>query len=111
MDWLTQDEIQAVLDQLSADDLIEAMDAGGEGGGPKVAAIAFNQAANRLRGEPESGKWTERIRANDLKYFAGQIREAINIDSPLSDETSELLDSQEPGAAESDPLTFEGSAP
>ena len=109
-DWLTRQQIDEVLEQLSADDLIEAVDTAG-GQKAKVASIAFNQAANRTLGDPEKGRWTERIRAADFRYFVDQIGEAVNVDSPLSDATSTLLDSPELGVEDSDPLTLEDYQP
>lgn len=105
MDWLTREQIDAVLAELSADDLITAADAAGVGSSGR-AAISFNAAADRVLGSAGEGqKWTQRIRATDFKYFADQISEAVNLDSPLSEGTSDLLDSLEPGEAESDPQT------
>lgn len=98
MDWLTREQIDTALDQLSADDLIEATDAGA-GKGARIAGLAFHQAAVRVLGPVPDGvtRWTERVSANDFRYLADRISGAVNVDSPLSVETSALLDSEEPG--------------
>lgn len=95
MDWLSREDIDRVLDTLSADDLIEATDAGA-GKGAKIAGLAFHQAAVRVLG-PYEGRYTERVKAADFSYLANRISGEVNIDSPLSESTSALLDSEEPG--------------
>jgi hypothetical protein len=90
MDWLTREQIDEVVANLSAADLIE-----GTSGGKKdaqVAGSAFNSAAARMEysnGSPA----TEHVRASDFAYLAERIGEAINIDSPLSSATSDSPDS------------------
>ena len=94
MDWLTREQIDEVVANLSAADLIE-----GTSGGKKdsqVAGAAFDSAAKRLElsnGTPA----TEHVRAADFAYLANAIGEAINIDSPLSSETSDSPDSAAAG--------------
>jgi hypothetical protein len=97
MDWLTREDIDRVLDTLSADDLIEATDAGA-GKGARIAGLAFHQAAVRVLGPlPDGEKYTQRVRAGDFQYLANRISGEVNIDSPLSESTSALLSSEEPG--------------
>lgn len=109
MDWLTREDIDRVLDALSADDLIEAADVAG-GQGARTAAAAFNSAADRVLGKEEH-RWTTRVRASDFRYLATAIGEAVNIDSPLSESTSGLLDSLEPGVEDSLQPTSEDYQP
>lgn len=95
MDWLTREQIDSVLAELSADDLIEATDAGA-GKGARIAGLAFNSAAQRVLGQADAS-YTTRVRAADFRYLSEALSEAVNIDSPLSAEGSALLASQEPG--------------
>lgn len=86
--WLSRAQIDEVIAGLSAADLIE-----GTSNGRKDAAVAgaaFDSAAARLslsNGTPA----TQHVRAADFSYLAERIGEAINVDSPKSDPTSELL--------------------
>lgn len=109
MDWLTREQIDQVLEQLSADDLIEASDQGA-GKPARVGGLAFHLAATRVLGPlPEPERWTSRVRAGDFKYLSETMGDAVNIGSPLSSDTSELLASQDSG--ESLPETSEDSPP
>ena len=94
-EWLSREQIDSVLSELSADDLIEATDAGA-GKGARIAGLAFNSAAQRVLGASDQS-YTSRVRAADFRYLADSLSEAVNIDSPLSAESSALLASQEPG--------------
>lgn len=89
--WLTREQIDSVLDQLSADDVIEST---GQAKGAKVAGLAFHFAATRVLGPVEGAeRWTARVKVSDLKYLADRIGEAVNIGSPLSADAQSLLDS------------------
>jgi len=94
-DWLTREQIDQVLEHISAADLIEAV-GDGTRPGSKVAGLAFDSAAHRM-GLSNGTPATENVRANDFVYMATQLGEAINVDSPLSGKTSDLLASAEPG--------------
>ena len=90
LDWLTREQIDEVIAGLSAADLIE-----GTSNGRKDAAVAgaaFDSAAARL-GISNGTPATQHVRAADFQYLASQLGEAINVDSPLSETTSDLLDS------------------
>lgn len=91
--WLSRDQIDEVLENLSADDLLKAT-AGGKGS--EVAGLAFNLGAARL-GLSNGTPATQHVRAGDFRYLAEKLGEVINVDSPLSEETSSLLDSADPG--------------
>lgn len=87
LDWLTREQIDSVLDTLSAADLIEATGDGNRAGA-KVAGAAFDSAAARAglsNGTPAS----QHVRASDFKYLAERLAEVIDVDSPLSGETSD----------------------
>ena len=95
MDWLTREQIDSVLTELSADDLVQAYPA--DPVNPlKLPMAVFNNAASR-HGIDNA---IQRVRLADLNYLAGKIGEAVNVDSPLSEGTSALLDSPEPGESE-----------
>lgn len=81
MDWLTREQIDEVLDTLSADDVIEALT--GEEHNVKKGTNAFLRAAER-QGIEEPLK---KVKAADLSYLAKRIGEVVNVDSPLSDGT------------------------
>lgn len=95
LDWLTREQIDQVLSGLSAADLIEAT-GDGSNQGSKIAGVAFDSAAKRA-GFSNGTPATQHVRASDFKYLAEKLGEVINIDGPLSDETSDLLASVEPG--------------
>jgi hypothetical protein len=97
MDWLTRQDVDRILDHLSADDLIEAM-VPGEEAGAKMPMRAFNRAALRLGVGTDTEPATQRVRPGDLKYLMERIGEVINIDSPLSESTGDLLASATTGA-------------
>ena len=95
MDWLTREQIDEVVSNLSAADLIEGTSNGKKDA--EVAGTAFDSAANRMElsnGTPA----TQHVRAADFAYLAERIGEAINVDSPKSDPTTSSPDSVEPGA-------------
>ena len=94
MDWLTREQIDEVVANLSAADLIEGTSNGRKDS--QVAGAAFNSAAARM-GVSNGTSGTEHIRAADFAYLANAIGEAINIDSPLSPATSDSPDSAAAG--------------
>lgn len=91
--WLTPLEIQAVVDNLSADDLIEGTAQEGSNG-VLMIRVAFNRSAKRLGWDDEA---TTRVRASDFKELATRIGQVINVDSPLSPGTQASLDSAATG--------------
>lgn len=83
-EWLTREQIDQVIDSMSAADLINALGDGTEIQGPKMAGAAFDSAAARLgisNGTPASAQ----VRMADFKYLAESITKAVNTDSPLSE--------------------------
>jgi len=94
-EWLTREEVQAICDSLSADDLIEGTAQKGTGsGGMLMVKVAFNRAAERS-GHGEDA--TTHVRASDFAYLAKLITEVVNVDSPLSEGTEDLLASAASG--------------
>ena len=85
-DWLQRADIDSVLESLSADDLIEAMQPGEEQSA-RMPVRAFNLAATRTGISANGDKASQRIRPGDLKYLIERIGEVVNIDSPLSEGT------------------------
>lgn len=90
LDWLTREQIDQVVGSLSAADLIEATADGRKDAA--VAGAAFDAAAARL-GLSNGTPATQHVHAYDFQYLATAIGEAINVDSPLSEATSDLPDS------------------
>lgn len=93
-EWISREDIDRIIDGLSADDIIEAV---GEGrtASAKVAGAAFNHSAERLGfGE----KATTRVSLQDFQYMANRIGEVVNLDSPLPAGTGALQDSADTGA-------------
>jgi len=94
MDWLTREQIDQVIEHLAAADLI---DASGEGKtSAQVAAAAFDSAAKRMK-LSNGTRATEHLKLADLSYMADALGEAVNIDGPLSEGSSEQPGSVEPG--------------
>lgn len=83
MDWLTREQIDQVIDGMSAGDLITAMGDGEKLQGPAMAGAAFDSAAARL-GISNGTPATDHVRMADFAYMAGEITKAVNVDSPLS---------------------------
>jgi hypothetical protein len=93
--WMTLEEIEAVCETLSADDLIEGTAQKGTGsGGLLMVKVAFNRAADRA-GFGEDA--TTRVRAGDFQHLAKLIAEVVNVDSPLSVGTVDSLASAASG--------------
>ena len=94
-DWLTREDIDAVLEQLSADDVIEAIGDGRQAGA-RIAGEVFNQGAERL-GLANGSKATARVKISDFQYLANRIGEVVNVDSPLPTGTGDLPPSADTG--------------
>ena len=94
--WLTREQIDSVLEQLSADDLVKAYPADPDN--PlKLPVAMFDNAAQRAgHGEKAIAK----VRLTDLNYLTQRLGEVVNVDSPLSAGTSDLLNSPDPGESE-----------
>jgi len=94
-DWLTREEVDVICLSLSADDLIEGTAQKGTGsGGLLMVKVAFNRAAERA-GYGEDA--TTRVKAADFQYLAQLIAGVVNVDSPLSEGTGDLLASAASG--------------
>ena len=81
-DWLTREDIDQILDNLSAADVIEAI-GDGTRAGAAVAGVAFDQAAAPL------GHWdhaTARVRVSDFQYLSEQMGEVMNVGGPKSEQ-------------------------
>ena len=89
-DWLTREDIDRVVANLSADDLIESGLAGMEDRAEsvKAGAGAFNRAAERL-GLSNGTPATQHMRASDLGYFANALKSSMDIDGPKSEDTED----------------------
>lgn len=92
--WLTREQIEQILEGMSADDLIEALDQPSD---TKKATDAFNAAAKRL-GFVNGSRATEHLRVTDFRYLASRMGEVINLESPLSEGTEDSPASADTGA-------------
>lgn len=82
--FLTRQQIDQVIGGLSAGDLIEAMGDSDTIKGTRMIGIAFDSAAARL-GISNGVSGTHLVSVSDFKYMAEKLRDAVNIDSPLSE--------------------------
>ena len=92
--WLDRADIDSVLSQLSADDVIEGL--AEEVPAVKLPMVIFNRAAARLgvsNGTPAS----QHIRVSDLKYMSSEVGKATSLNSPKSDDTPDSQDSAATG--------------
>jgi hypothetical protein len=85
VEWLTREQIDSVIEQISAGDLIEAMGDSANPPGHKVAAAVFNAVGERA-GLANGVAASHRVRLADFQYLAQQIGEAVNISSPKSED-------------------------
>lgn len=92
-DWLTREDIDQVLDNLSAADVIEAI-GDGKRAGAAVAGFAFNEAASRL-GHGDNA--TSRVRVRDFQYLSEQMGEVMNVGGPKSEQSPDSQDSADTG--------------
>lgn len=84
--WLTREQVDQVIDAMSAADLIVAMGDTTDTGqvkGPKMAGDAFDSAAARI-GLSNGTPATAHVRMSDFQYLATRISQAVNIESPTS---------------------------
>lgn len=79
--WLSREDIDAIIADMSAADLLEA--SGGDLSGPQVAGVAFDAAAKRL-GKTNGTSATSHVRPADLRHLVKAVGEAASEDSPLS---------------------------
>jgi len=81
-DWLSREDIDRVIDNLSGADLIEGLADGANKTDAKISTVAFDTAAARLKvsnGSPAS----QHVRAKDYRYLTRRVSEVIAEDSPL----------------------------
>lgn len=83
-DRLTREQIDAVIEAMSADDVITAMGDGETIKGAKMAGDAFNSAAARI-GMSNGTPATQHVSLRDFKYLADAIGKAVNVENPLSE--------------------------
>lgn len=93
-EWLDRAAIDSVLDQLSADDVIEGL--AEEVPPVKLPMVIFNRAAARLgisNGTPAS----QHVRVSDMRYLSEAVGKATSLNSPKSDDTPVSQDSAATG--------------
>ena len=81
-DWLTREQIDSVIESMSAGDLVKALSEHGDGNA-QMPVAAFDAAAART-GVSNGSAASDHVRASDLRYLGERIGEAVNVDSPLS---------------------------
>lgn len=96
-DFLEREQIQQIVDSLSADDLIESGLGSKDVEPLKALRSAFDRAAQRYEGLIGGAPATQRVRVSDFQWWAKQLGGSINIDSPLSQGTEDLLHSAATG--------------
>lgn len=85
-DWLTREQIDQAIDNLSAADLIEGMgDSETRVVGTRMLVQAFDSAAARI-GLSNGAPAMQHVKASDFKYLAQRAKEVINVDGPLPEE-------------------------
>lgn len=91
--WLTREQIDAVIAGMSAADLIDAMGDEERIKGTRMMGAAFDSAAARL-GLPEDkdngSSASHHIALADFQYMAQALGRAVNIESPLSERQEPL---------------------
>jgi len=89
-EWLTRDDIDRVVANLSAEDLIDSGITGTDdkAEATRAGARAFNASAERL-GLSNGTPAMAHVRGSDLMYFANALKESLDIDGPKSDDTED----------------------
>ena len=89
-EWLTREQIDEVIDNLSAADLIESGLTGTDdkAESTKAGMRAFNASAERL-GLSNGTPAMQHVHASDLMYFANSIKRSLDIDGPKSEDTED----------------------
>jgi len=82
-DWLTREQIDSVIESMSAGDLVKALSEHGDGNA-QMPVAAFDAAAART-GVSNGSAASDHVHASDLRYLGEKIGEAVNVDSPLSE--------------------------
>jgi hypothetical protein len=93
---LMREDIDAVVSGMSAGDMLEATEdeTGKRRSGTKMLRTAFDAAAERAGYGVNA---TERVPVALFRYYAESMGGAVNVESPLSSDTSDLLDSAATG--------------
>lgn len=94
-DWLTREDIDTILDQMSAADVIEAI-GDGSNAGAKVAGLAFDAAAARLS-YTNGTRASERVKASDFGYLGTKLGEVVSLDGPLPEKPESSRSSADSG--------------
>ena len=85
VDWISRDQIDRVIESMSARDLVDAMDQyDPKEKSTQYAMAAFDSAAERV-GLTNGSPGSAHVRMADFAYLASAIGEAVNIESPLSE--------------------------
>ena len=84
-DWLTREQIDTVVEAMSAADLVSAMERfDAQKQATQWAVAAFDSAGVRL-GMSNGSPTSEHVRMQDFSYLASKVSEVVNVDNPLSE--------------------------
>lgn len=94
--WLTREDIDSITSNMSAADMLDAIEdeQGKRQSGTKMIRSAFDSAAEA---QGFGALATKRVPVSEFRYLTEKLGGAINVDSPLSQGTSGLLDSAATG--------------
>ena len=93
--FLTREEVDAILQGMTARDIFAAMpEAGDKVNGSQIASEAFESAAERQGHGPGA---LDRVRPADGLYLASELGEVLSVDSPKADGTDPLQLSRDSG--------------
>lgn len=84
-EWLTREQIDRVIESMSAADLVSAMEKfDAQKQATQWAMAAFDSAGLRL-GMSNGSPTSEHVRMQDFSYLAGKVSEVVNVENPLSE--------------------------
>lgn len=95
--WMSRDEIKALVDKMSAGDLMVASSDDQKLSNAQRAGMAFDSVAAR-EGVSNGTPATHSVRASDFLYLAELMGEVTAPGNPKADDTQDLLTSAATGA-------------
>ena len=81
-EWLSREDIDHVVDNLSGADLIEGLADGANKTDAKISTVAFDVAAARI-GVSKGTAASQHVKARDHRYMVNKIKGVLTEDSPL----------------------------
>lgn len=92
--WLSRDDIDSILDNLTADDVIEGL--AEEVPSVKLPMVIFNRAAAR-QGASNGTPASQHVKIADMRYMTEAVGKATSVSDPKSQSTSISQDSADTG--------------